>query len=413
MTNIKKIILAIGIFMLAHPVYAYSGDIAINEQNIRFSNYNFLEGRLVRIYASVSNNSSKDLLGVVKFFDNGSQTGTDQAISIFGNKTDDVFIDWQPSAGNHKIAVKIYPWNAEIDDPSNNWIVTEIFAGRDTDFDGIPNDTDDDDDGDGVIDTEDAFPLDPKEWVDTDGDGIGDNTDLDDDNDGVPDTFDDLPLDPNETIDTDGDGIGNIADLDDDNDGLSDIEEIKIGTDPLNVDTDGDGVNDKEDAFPLDPNEWVDTDKDGIGNNQDTDDDNDGISDLNDEFPLNKGPKIDLSGLDDNIGLYEEFILDASKSIDDDGRIVSYIWEVDDKIIQEGNAISFAFTKRGNHKVKLTIIDDSGEKVTKQFQINITNTTLYKQLLIVLLIILLALAIHFKYISDTKISTSKTPKNED
>jgi hypothetical protein len=33
----------------------------------------------------------------------------------------------------------------------------------------------------------DVFPLDPKEWRDTDGDGIGDNTDLDDDNDGYSD----------------------------------------------------------------------------------------------------------------------------------------------------------------------------------------------------------------------------------
>ncbi len=33
----------------------------------------------------------------------------------------------------------------------------------------------------------DAFPLDPKEWRDTDGDGIGDNADTDDDGDGYPD----------------------------------------------------------------------------------------------------------------------------------------------------------------------------------------------------------------------------------
>jgi hypothetical protein len=35
----------------------------------------------------------------------------------------------------------------------------------------------DDIDGDGVVDSEDAFPLDPNEWVDTDGDGLGDNAD--------------------------------------------------------------------------------------------------------------------------------------------------------------------------------------------------------------------------------------------
>lgn len=420
MKKIKSISLLFSILLLTTTTaYAFSGDMSINEQNIRFSNYDFLEGKVVRIYASVRNNSQKDLLGVVKFSDNGNQISTDQAISNFAGKTDDVFIDWMPSAGKHRVAVKIYPWIADIDDPSNNWIVTEIFAAQDTDHDGIPNDQDDDDDGDGVNDTDDDFPLDLNETTDTDGDGIGDNADLDADNDGVPDEFDDLPLDPNETIDTDGDGIGDIADTDDDNDGISDTDETQNGTDPINADTDNDSVNDNDDDFPTDPSETTDTDNDSIGNNQDTDDDNDGINDENDEFPLNIGPEIKVDS-DINIeknnpklGLFEELTIDASPSYDSDGKIVSYIWEIDDKIFREGNSISHTFTKRGNHKIKLTLIDDSGEKVTKEFQVNVTNVALYRQLLIVLVVILLALAIRFKYTSGTKISKSKTHKNED
>jgi hypothetical protein len=46
------------------------------------------------------------------------------------------------------------------------------------------------------------------------------------------------------------------------------------------VDGDGDGVPDDEDDFPFDPEEWLDTDKDGIGNNADEDDDEDGIPDI-------------------------------------------------------------------------------------------------------------------------------------
>ncbi len=53
-----------------------------------------------------------------------------------------------------------------------------------------------DSDGDGVPDSEDAFPWNPKEYADEDGDGLGDN------------------------IDTDGDGYTNA-------------EEFKAGTDPL------------------------------------------------------------------------------------------------------------------------------------------------------------------------------------
>jgi hypothetical protein len=46
-----------------------------------------------------------------------------------------------------------------------------------------------------------------------------------------------------------------------------------------NPDRDGDGRANTQDAFPDNPNEWLDTDKDGIGNNADTDDDNDGMPD--------------------------------------------------------------------------------------------------------------------------------------
>jgi hypothetical protein len=44
-------------------------------------------------------------------------------------------------------------------------------------------------DGDGYGDVCDAFPNDENEWLDTDSDGIGNNTDLDDDGDGLTDVF--------------------------------------------------------------------------------------------------------------------------------------------------------------------------------------------------------------------------------
>ena len=51
-----------------------------------------------------------------------------------------------------------------------------------------------------------------EETLDSDQDGLGDNADLDDDGDGVRDAVDDFPLDSSETKDTDGDGISNNAD---------------------------------------------------------------------------------------------------------------------------------------------------------------------------------------------------------
>ena len=129
----------------------------------------------------------------------------------------------------------------------------------DVDGDGLPNDRDPDDDNDGTPDAKDAFPLDPSEWEDVDGDLIGDRLDADVDadgkgddrngngrpdyeerdidGDGVPrceaNPWDVFPLDPNEWRDTDAAGVGDNADTDDDGDGWSDAEEKGVGTDPL------------------------------------------------------------------------------------------------------------------------------------------------------------------------------------
>ncbi len=71
------------------------------------------------------------------------------------------------------------------------------------------------------------------------------------DGDGVENKFDPFPTDPNEWIDSDNDGIGDNADSDDDNDGISDEDEIHYGLDPLNaadadLDFDKDGVTNKD-----------------------------------------------------------------------------------------------------------------------------------------------------------------------
>ena len=57
--------------------------------------------------------------------------------------------------------------------------------------------------------------------------------DVDADLDGVRDDVDAFPENPREWLDTDGDGIGNNADDDDDGDGTLDAVELIDGTDPL------------------------------------------------------------------------------------------------------------------------------------------------------------------------------------
>ncbi len=225
----------------------------------------------------------------------------------------------------------------------------------DLDNDGIADIFDWDDDGDGVNDTVDVFPLDANEAFDLDSDGIGNNTDSDDDNDGIEDANDDFPLTSAESIDTDKDGYGNELDTDDDNDGVPDIfdafpldatEQLDTDDDGIgnNVDSDddGDGYADTNDAFPLVLSEWKDIDGDLIGDNFDLDDDNDGVPDSIDLFPTvsteqrdtdNDGTGNNSDPDDDNDGFvdtFDAFPLISSESKDTDGDGLGNNFDLDD-----------------------------------------------------------------------------------
>jgi hypothetical protein len=129
---------------------------------------------------------------------------------------------------------------------------------EDVEDSGIVEDVDSD--GDGVADSDDAFPDDADESVDTDEDGVGDNGDA-------------FPEDPEESADSDGDGVGDNGDafpedanetMDSDEDGLGDNAEAELGTDPNNADSDGDGLSDSEEANGnTDPTD-ADSDSDGL-----------------------------------------------------------------------------------------------------------------------------------------------------
>ncbi len=187
-------------------------------------------------------------------------------------------------------------------DDNCNGTTDDEFA--DTDGDKIADCMDDDDDGDGVKDTQDNCPMTANaDQKDTDKDGTGDACDTDDDGDGVLDTADNCPMTANPAqTDTDKDGTGDACDTDDDGDGVLDTADncpLTVNADQKDTDSDktgdlcdddddGDTVVDAQDNCPLTANPTqTDTDQDGLGDACDTDDDGDGDPDVTDCAPLN------------------------------------------------------------------------------------------------------------------------------
>jgi outer membrane protein OmpA-like peptidoglycan-associated protein len=166
--------------------------------------------------------------------------------------------------------------------------------GDDFDEDGLCDDGDPDDDGDGIDDVIEG-------GGDPDGDGVPNSLDDDSDGDGIDDV-DEGADDP------DGDGDGNFLDEDSDGDGLLDADEGAGDSDGdgdpdyLDVDSDGDGIDDEVEGD-------VDSDGDGHPDYLDDDSDDDGHDDADegdgdvdgDSVPNYLDLESDGDGVDDDV----------------------------------------------------------------------------------------------------------------
>ncbi len=190
--------------------------------------------------------------------------------------------------------------------------------------------------------------------LDTDSDGVVDEFDVDDDGDGILDTMEGLD------VDSDGDGIADRLDLDSDNDGILDNVEAqssKAFIVPLMIDNDGNGLDDAFETAPGAGNgiSPIDSDGDGIADYRDIDSDGDGILDsaessvLSTDFDCNTVPNLifDRSPvLESGIGFEEGAVYRFSSIANGIDALVSVAKVVNGSIsILDQNAVDPEFFK--------------------------------------------------------------------
>jgi len=67
--------------------------------------------------------------------------------------------------------------------------------------------------------------------------------------------------------------------------------------------------------------------------------------------------------------------LDASASFDPDGQIVSYIWNFGDGFTGEGEIATHSYSKEGNYKVTLTVVDNDGKSSSTSQTVTVVKPT--------------------------------------
>lgn len=162
----------------------------------------------------------------------------------------------------------------------------------------------------------------------------------------------------------------------------------------IGKDSDGDGYYDSQDDFPHNPEEWLDTDGDNIGNNADMDDDNDGIYDYQDFSPLvayiasDNDPYVDIYfgditfseteiAIDENSGHAAITLNRTPNSIFDEVDVYYYL--IDDSAIANqdytpiNGTIHFDSTNN-SATINVPLINDDSYTGTRSFHIELTRT---------------------------------------
>ncbi|QEP44929.1 DUF5011 domain-containing protein [Ectothiorhodospiraceae bacterium BW-2] len=194
-----------------------------------------------------------------------------------------------------------------------------------------------------------------------------------------------------------------FGNLDSDEDGVSDAEDnCRTVSNSNQANRDGDSAGDACDAFPDDPNEWLDSDGDGVGNNADafdndpnetSDRDSDGVGDNSDNCPEIANPEQEILACNDlpSVSAGSDRQVDEGTTVtlsgtasDPDGTIVSIAWSQTagspTVTINSANTLNASFSAPSvatptQLTFTLSVTDNSGSTNSDSVIMTINDTT--------------------------------------
>jgi len=281
-----------------------------------------------------------------------------------------------------------------------NNITLEVTSIKDCDGDGVTNSTEAIDNTDPIngcsfiISSVNTVTSLAWQALDCDGDGVLNGNEINDGTnvyDRCDYNYHSITIFPERGFDCDGDGISNWQEVVNSktNPKESCDFDIEFIDSPLsiewqNLDCDGDNYINSIDEFPENRLEWLDSDKDRIGNNKDLDDDNDGIEDSkegvgdldNDGIPNYLDKDSDGDGcFDVNEAGYPDPDFDGimgadTPEIDSNGKIASSegYTEIAD---YDFNGV-FDFLEAGSNTFEITQEPDETTRIIRQKEIEIS-----------------------------------------